>query len=255
MAGLLPGVGTEGEEAPEDDHEDDRPVDAAPPPESPAGSVRIALLESSQANQREDRADDPPHRIQAEHRESDKDTKTREHEASDFRGDVVEAPVLQMREFRRQGDRLFPVRLDGGILRYVDRRCLLPFHPKRCGPRNKRASALAAKLGGLVDRGSAIRAKLHLFRIFKQCRKTRRASRDSFFSPALARRAPRGLPGGLATGLLSGASVGLAGGAKAEAEGAEPDGRRVPEPEGGPAVPVRAVPAAAAVDAELANRC
>ena len=62
MAGLLPGRGTEGEEAPEDDHEDDRPVDPAPPPERPAGAVRIALLKSSQANQREDRPDDPPHR-------------------------------------------------------------------------------------------------------------------------------------------------------------------------------------------------
>ena len=70
MAGLLPGLGTEGEEAPEDNHEDDRPVDAAAPPERLAGAREIAFLEAVEANCGEDRTDNPPDGVEAEQHES-----------------------------------------------------------------------------------------------------------------------------------------------------------------------------------------
>ena len=96
MAGLLPGLGTEGEEAPEDDREDDCPVDAAAPPERLAGAREIAFLKTVEADCGENRTDDPPHGIEAEQRESGQDSRSRKQNASNLRGDVVEAPTLQL---------------------------------------------------------------------------------------------------------------------------------------------------------------
>ena len=97
MAGLLTGLGTEGEDAPEDDREDDRPVDAAAPPERFAGAREIAFLKAVEADCGENRSDNPPHGIEAEQRESGQDSRSRKQDASDFRGDVVEVPTLQLR--------------------------------------------------------------------------------------------------------------------------------------------------------------
>lgn len=199
---LSPEPGLKREVAPEDDREDDRPVDAAPPPESPAGSVRIALLESSQANQREDRADDPPHR-------------------TTWTGDVFSRSI-------RRGA--------------APATSALPHSLQNLAV----SSTEVPQFGQMfIFSGSSSNAgKLGALRALQFSR-----------SPALARRAPRGLTGGLASGLLAGASVGLAGGAEAEAEGDVPVGGREAALEGGQAVPGRAVPAAAAVDAVLAIRC
>lgn len=96
MAGLRPGLGTYGEEAPEDDREDNRPVDAAAPPERLAGAREIAFLKAMEADRGENRADDPPHGIEAEQHESGQDSRPRKQDASNLRGDVVEAPTLQL---------------------------------------------------------------------------------------------------------------------------------------------------------------
>lgn len=70
MAGLPSGLGTEGEEAPEDDREDDRPVDDAAPPERLAGAREIAFLKAVEANCGENRANDPPDGVEAEQHKS-----------------------------------------------------------------------------------------------------------------------------------------------------------------------------------------